>query len=64
MVHLIDVAVDIGRLPADAADTIHQVLRDYRNFVQPKKEIRAAGKYWASTPRNRMKTRGITRTAH
>jgi hypothetical protein len=40
--HLIDVAVHIGRLPKDPADTIHQVLRDYRNFVHPKKEIRAA----------------------
>ncbi len=42
LVDLIDIAVDIGMLPKDAADTIHQVLRDYRNFVHPKKEIRAA----------------------
>jgi hypothetical protein len=39
---LIDVAVDIGRLPTDPANTIHQVLRDYRNFVHPKKEIRSS----------------------
>src|SRR5262249_29818810 len=39
---LIQVAVDITLLPKDPADTIHQVLRDYRNFVHPKVEIRAA----------------------
>jgi hypothetical protein len=39
---LIDIAVDIKLLPKDPATTIHQVLRDYRNFVHPKKEIRAA----------------------
>jgi hypothetical protein len=39
---LIDIAVEIKLLPKDPADTIHQVLRDYRNFVHPKKEIRAA----------------------
>lgn len=39
---LIDVALDINMLPKDPANTIHQVLRDYRNFVHPKKEIRAA----------------------
>lgn len=42
LVNLIDVAVNIGRLPKDPADTIHQALRDYRNFVHPMKEIRAA----------------------
>jgi hypothetical protein len=40
--NLIDIAVDINLLPKDPANTIHQVLRDYRNFVHPKKEIRAA----------------------
>jgi hypothetical protein len=36
---LIEVATDI--LPKDRANTADQVLRDYRNFVHPKKEIRA-----------------------
>src|SRR5260370_10276040 len=40
--NLIEIAVDIKMLPTDPANTIHQVLRDYRNFVHPKKEIRAA----------------------
>jgi hypothetical protein len=40
--NLIDIAVDITMLPKDPANTIHQVLRDYRNFVHPKKEVRAA----------------------
>jgi hypothetical protein len=39
--NLIEVATDIGVLPADRADTIDQVLRDYRNFVHPKKELRS-----------------------
>lgn len=38
----IDVAVEIGLLPKDPADTIHQVLRKYRNFIHPRVEIRAA----------------------
>lgn len=37
---LIEVATDIGLLPNDRAKTFDQVLRDYRNFVHPKKEIR------------------------
>jgi hypothetical protein len=41
LIHLIDVAVDTGILPADRGGTIDQVLRDYRNFVHPKKEIKA-----------------------
>lgn len=41
LVNMIEVAVDIGILPQDRADTIDQVLRDYRNFVHPKKEVRA-----------------------
>jgi hypothetical protein len=40
--HLIDIAVEIKLLPKDPADTIHRVLRDYRNFVHPKKEVRAS----------------------
>ena len=39
---LIEVATEIGILPLDRANTIDQVLRDYRNFVHPKKEIKAA----------------------
>jgi hypothetical protein len=42
LIHLIEVAVEIGVLPADRAVTIDQVLRDYRNFVHPQKEIRAS----------------------
>jgi hypothetical protein len=37
---LINVAVDIGILPEDRAATIDQVLRDYRNFAHPRKEIK------------------------
>ena len=39
--NLIEVATDIGILPHDRANTVDQVLRDYRNFVHPKKEIKA-----------------------
>lgn len=39
--NLIKVAADIGVLPAKRATTFDQVLRDYRNFVHPKKEIRS-----------------------
>ena len=39
---LIEVATDIGIFSSERANTIDQVLRDYRNFVHPKKEIRAA----------------------
>ena len=38
---LIEVSVDIEILPEKRALSIDQVLRDYRNFVHPKKEIRA-----------------------
>lgn len=38
---LIEVAADLRLLPADRAKTFDQVLRDYRNFVHPKKEIRS-----------------------
>jgi hypothetical protein len=41
LVHLIDVAVDTNVLPSARADTIDQVLRDYRNFVHPQKERKA-----------------------
>jgi hypothetical protein len=37
---LIEVATDIAVLPADRAETFDRVLRDYRNFVHPKAEIR------------------------
>lgn len=38
---LILVAEDIKKLPAQHVKSIDQVLRDYRNFVHPKKEIRS-----------------------
>jgi hypothetical protein len=38
---LIDVSVDLSILPKDRAKTFDQILRDYRNFVHPKKELRA-----------------------
>lgn len=37
---LIEVAGDIGVLPPERVKAFDQVLRDYRNFVHPKKEIR------------------------
>lgn len=40
--NLIDVAVDIRVIPEKRAHTIDQVIRDYRNFVHPNKEIRSA----------------------
>lgn len=39
---LIEVAADVGVLNKQREDTIDQVLRDYRNFVHPKVEIKAA----------------------
>jgi len=39
--NLIEVSVDLRILPQARADAIDQVLRDYRNFVHPRKEIRA-----------------------
>jgi hypothetical protein len=39
--NLVKVAADIGVLPMKRAPTFDQVLRDYRNFVHPKKEIRS-----------------------
>jgi hypothetical protein len=41
LVDLISVAEDIGKIPKESAKAIDQILRDYRNFVHPKKEIRA-----------------------
>ncbi len=41
LVDLIDIATDIGLMPQARAGTFDQVVRDYRNFVHPKKEIRA-----------------------
>ncbi len=38
---LIDVASELQTLPTERGKTIDQVLRAYRNFVHPKKEIRA-----------------------
>jgi hypothetical protein len=39
---LIKVSVELGLLPSDRATAFDQILRDYRNFVHPLKEIRAA----------------------
>ncbi|HEV3436185.1 MAG TPA: hypothetical protein VG122_02435 [Gemmata sp.] len=39
--NFIEVSVDLGILPQARADAIDQVLRDYRNFVHPRKELRA-----------------------
>jgi hypothetical protein len=36
------VSPETGVIPNDRAQSIDQVIRDYRNFVHPKKEIRAA----------------------
>jgi len=38
---MIEVAADIGVLPPERAKSFDQILRDYRNFVHPKKELRA-----------------------
>lgn len=38
LANLIEVAIDLTLLPQAKADTIDQVLREYRNFVHPKKE--------------------------
>jgi hypothetical protein len=42
LANLIGVAGDLGLLPAMDVKAIHQVLRDYRNFVHPRKEKKAA----------------------
>jgi hypothetical protein len=42
LVNLIDVSVALDILRSEDADTIHQSLRDYRNYVHPRKELRAA----------------------
>jgi hypothetical protein len=39
---LIEVALELGQLPAARGDAIDIILRDYRNFVHPMKELRAA----------------------
>lgn len=39
--NLIDVAEDISILPPKRAKSIDQVLRDYRNFVHPKREVKS-----------------------
>lgn len=42
LVNLIDVAAELKLLPQEREKTIDQTLRDYRNFIHPRKEIRAA----------------------
>lgn len=39
---MIRISTAIGLIPKDRADTFDQVLRDYRNFVHPAREQRAA----------------------
>jgi len=39
--NLIEVTVDLKILPLDRSKAIDQILRDYRNYVHPKKEIRS-----------------------
>ncbi|XXY45005.1 hypothetical protein WME91_33895 [Sorangium sp. So ce269] len=39
---MIQLAVAVNLLPIERAKTFDQVLRDYRNFVHPRKEIRSA----------------------
>jgi hypothetical protein len=41
LVHLIEISVDIGLLPKERADSIDQIIREYRNFIHPRKEVRA-----------------------
>lgn len=38
---MIELAADINLVPKERAATFDQVLRDYRNFVHPRKEIRS-----------------------
>ncbi len=38
---LIKVAADLNLIPKERAVAIDQVVRDYRNFVHPRKEIKA-----------------------
>lgn len=40
--HLFEVAIHIGIIPAGRGDTFDHVLRDYRNFVHPRAEVRQA----------------------
>jgi hypothetical protein len=41
LTNLIEVAVDLKLLPSEREKSIDQTLRDYRNFVHPRKELRA-----------------------
>ncbi|WP_175850113.1 hypothetical protein [Burkholderia cepacia] len=41
LINLIDVSVEVGLIPETRAAAIDQILRDYRNFIHPKKEVRA-----------------------
>lgn len=40
--NLIDVAVEVNTLPSERAATVDQVLRQFRNFIHPQKELRMA----------------------
>lgn len=41
LITLIDVATDIGIIPKQRAEAVDQILRDFRNFIHPRKEIRS-----------------------
>ena len=41
LIILIDVATDIGIIPKQRADAVDQILRDFRNFIHPRKEVRS-----------------------
>ena len=47
LTHLIDVAVDTGVLVEERSNMIDHTLRDYRNFVHPRKDLRSL---YAGTP--------------
>lgn len=42
LINLIDVAVDLDLLPSDRSKVFDQALREYRNFVHPRKELKLA----------------------
>lgn len=42
LIDLIDVTFEMGLLPKAQVDSIHQILREFRNFIHPKKEKKAS----------------------
>ncbi len=41
LINLIEVSVEVGVIPETRAKAIDQILSDFRNFIHPKKELRA-----------------------